>query len=48
MFLFSGGVAFIGYDNSTNRKVFIKYLIGYRGEPELAKFLMEKYALEHF
>lgn len=40
-----GGMAFKGYDKLTETDVFIKYLIGFRGIQDSAKFLMERDAL---
>lgn len=41
-----GGATFIGIDLQTNKKVFIKYLIGAQGELNQAKFAMERDALQ--
>lgn len=43
-----GGSSFVGHDSITSEKVFIKYLICYRGEHDISKFLMERDALDHF
>lgn len=40
-----GGTSFIGKDCLTGEKVFMKYLICYRGAADRAKFLMEHDAL---
>jgi serine/threonine protein kinase len=42
-----GGASFVGEDNHTGQKVFMKYLICYRGEADRAKFMVERDALEH-
>lgn len=42
-----GGASFVGEDNSTGQKVFMKYLICYRREGDRAKFMVERDALEN-